>query len=193
MTDSASIFSVCPLATLATRLPSGNRSHPLAQQGTNNPEPGLREAAMHFDPDMDPLTDADSFSRVLRKGKKALDNIRREVSIKLWGADLPCIEGTRMGWPQPGVSVTADSPFLLRCRYLGFFFIHDIPAGEFRPAVVELTSEPTPVDNCIRFHAIEPDENRKRLGIASITRTTTITKRPNCLLGVKVPRPLYSL
>jgi hypothetical protein len=119
-----------------------------------------RDTLRHFDSSMDPLTDADSFTRVLRKGKATLEHIRREASIKLFGADLPC-SVVRMGWPQPDAAVNEDSNPLLRTRYVGLSFKQDVPAGELRPAVFELTSEPDPVDGCILFHAGEPDENRK--------------------------------
>jgi hypothetical protein len=111
-----------------------------------------RDAFQHFDPDMDPLAASDGFVRIFKKGKTALDNIRRELSIKLWAADLPCAAGVKTSSASSGGG---------RHRYLGFWFIHGIPPGDFRPAVVELTSDPAPVDNCIRFYATEPDENHK--------------------------------
>ncbi|KAK4148739.1 hypothetical protein C8A00DRAFT_19483 [Chaetomidium leptoderma] len=129
-----------------------------------------RDALRHFAPSMDPLTDADSFTRVLRKGKAALEHIRRDVSIKLFGADLPC-SIMRMGWPQPEGSCDYRYAAPLQVtRYVGFSFTQDISAGELDAAVVELTSESAPIDNCIRFHVIEDHENRKGLHLEQFNR-----------------------
>jgi hypothetical protein len=59
-----------------------------------------RDALQHLDPSMEPVTDADSFSRVLRMGKVAIEHVRRELSAQLFGADIPRAEITR-GWPKP--------------------------------------------------------------------------------------------
>ena len=75
-----------------------------------------------------------------------------------------------MGWPQPGVDVNSDSHPLLRTRYVGLSFTQGIPAGELCPAVVELTLEPAPVNDSIRFHATEPDENRKNGHLETFNR-----------------------
>ncbi|KAK4043570.1 hypothetical protein C8A01DRAFT_12922, partial [Parachaetomium inaequale] len=118
-----------------------------------------RDALQHLNPSMDPLTDDDGPSRVLRKGKTALDQARLELSVELFDDDFPCL-ASRTVWPQPGVSATTESvPFLT--KYVGFYFKHDVTAGDLRPAIFMLTSEGDPVDNCIRFHAVEVAEHRK--------------------------------
>jgi hypothetical protein len=86
-----------------------------------------RDAWQHLDPSMDPLTDADSPSRILKKGKMALEQARLELSAKLFGADVPCI-ASKTSWPQLGVSVTDSVPF--RTKYVGFYFKHGVIAGE---------------------------------------------------------------
>ena len=86
-----------------------------------------RDAWRHLDPSMDPLTDADSPSRILRKGKVALEQARLELSVKLFGADFPCI-ASKTSWP-----VTTDSA-AFQTKYVGFYFKHSVIAGELRPA-----------------------------------------------------------
>ncbi|KAK4150909.1 hypothetical protein C8A00DRAFT_36485 [Chaetomidium leptoderma] len=118
-----------------------------------------RDAFQHLDPSMDPLADTDSPSRVLRKGKAALEQARVELSVKLFGADYPCI-ASKTSWPRPGVSVAANSA-LFHTKYVGFYFKQNVIAGQLPPAVFDLTSEGNPVDNCIRFNAVEVDEDHK--------------------------------
>lgn len=48
-----------------------------------------RKAFRHLDPSMIPLTDADSDSTFSRKGKAAVEQVRRDLSVKLFGADVP--------------------------------------------------------------------------------------------------------
>jgi hypothetical protein len=67
-----------------------------------------RDALQHLNPSMDPLADDDSPSRILRKGKAALERVRLELSIDLFDEDFPCLASTT-GWPQPGVSATTKS------------------------------------------------------------------------------------
>ena len=47
-----------------------------------------REALQHLDPSMNPLSDADSISKVLRKGKVAIEYARRQLSGILFGDDI---------------------------------------------------------------------------------------------------------
>jgi hypothetical protein len=136
-----------------------------------------RDAFKHLDPDMKPLTDADSISTVNRKGKVALEEARRGLSAQLFGADVPR-EMTTHFHPAPGVSVTStDSEPLLCSRYLGFFWKRDFPAGE-TPAVIDLTSDAEPVDGCIRFHAVEiANERERRDRIAQVAYDDDIVAR----------------
>lgn len=132
-----------------------------------------RYALQHLDPSIDPLTDTDSFSRILRKGKAAFEQARCELSTKLFGADLPRA-APRIGWPEPGLAVTMYSdPLFFRTRYVGFYFKQDVPAGELRPAVFELTSERDPVDNCLQFRAVEADDYLRNARLEIINRAET--------------------
>ncbi|KAL2146824.1 hypothetical protein VTI28DRAFT_2305 [Corynascus sepedonium] len=120
-----------------------------------------REALQHLNPSMIPLSDADSPSAVLRKGKGALEYVRRQLSDILFGDDVPRAAMERM-IPHPGFSATPDSEPLLRCKYIGFYWKRHIVARESFIAVVNLESEPHPVDNHLVFHAVEEvDEDRR--------------------------------
>ncbi|KAK4242142.1 hypothetical protein C8A03DRAFT_29727 [Achaetomium macrosporum] len=123
-----------------------------------------REAFRHLDPSMNPLTDADSSSAVKRKGKAAVEQVRRDLSAKLFGADVPHSDIQNI-YPHPDVHVTVDSDPLIRTKYIGFHWKRDVPAGELSPAVVELTSKSEPVDNCLRFHAMEVVEEDGKAGL----------------------------
>lgn len=114
-----------------------------------------RDALQYLDPSMDdPLTDTDSSSRILRKGRTALEQVRPKISVKLFGADIPCLASTTC-WPDP----PGTAPF--RPKYIGFYFKHCVGAGDVCPPVFDLTSEADLVDGCVCFHAKEVGEDRK--------------------------------
>ena len=137
-----------------------------------------RDVLQHLDPSMEPLTDADSFSRVLRIGKAAIEHARRELSVKLFGTDIPRASA-RTRWPKPHSPPPAgfESPEhqFEFCRAIptatvGIYFEQDIPAGEYSSAaVVVLTSERDPVDGCVRFHAAEVDGYQRDCHLETFT------------------------
>ncbi|KAK4249167.1 hypothetical protein C7999DRAFT_12956, partial [Corynascus novoguineensis] len=58
--------------------------------------------------------------------------------------------------PQPGVPTTVDSEPLLQSKYVCFYWLRHISAGEqLSSALVELPSASEPVDNYLDFHAVE--------------------------------------
>ena len=128
-----------------------------------------REAFRHLAPSMDPLSDADSISTVLRKGKPAIACAIRQLSDMLFGDDIEPSK-IRHVRPQPDVPTTLDSEPLLRSKYVCFYWLRHIPAGEhLSSALVELTSASEPVDNYLDFHAVEAtNEDYKVRWIAHI-------------------------
>ncbi|KAK4243126.1 hypothetical protein C7999DRAFT_44993 [Corynascus novoguineensis] len=104
-----------------------------------------REALQHLDPSMNPLTDADSSSTFLRKGKGAFQYVRRQLSDILFGDDIP--------HPQ------------LQSKYIGFYWKRHIVTREPSIAVVKLMSESQPVDNFLIFHAVEDVDEEHRAAV----------------------------
>ncbi|KAL2167204.1 hypothetical protein VTG60DRAFT_1616 [Thermothelomyces hinnuleus] len=113
-----------------------------------------REALRHLDPSMNLLSDADSSSTVLRKGKGALEYVRRQLSDMLFGDDIARSVILSI-YPHPDFAVTSDSEPLLKSKYISFYWKRHIVAREPSIALVELTSESQPVDNYLGFHAVE--------------------------------------
>ncbi|KAK3300894.1 uncharacterized protein B0H64DRAFT_26424 [Chaetomium fimeti] len=128
-----------------------------------------REAFRHLAPDMNPLSDADTISTVLRKGKPAVAYTIRQLSNMLFGGDIePSV--IRRVLPYPEVGSPEDSPPLLMSKYVCFYWLRNIPAGEqLSSALVELTSASEPIDNYLDFHAVEvADDNDRVDSIKSI-------------------------
>ncbi len=127
-----------------------------------------RKAFQHLDPSMIPLSDTDSDSTVKRKGKAAVEQVRRQLSVELFGADIPCSDIQKL-YPDPDFPTVGFESLIV--KYIGFHWKRDVPAGELSPAVVELTSEPEPIDTCLQFHAVEVvDEGEKEGAIGPIFR-----------------------
>jgi hypothetical protein len=127
-----------------------------------------REALRYLAPSMNPLSDADSVSAVLRKGKPAVEYAIRQLSDMLFGDDIaPSV--LRRVLPQPDTHM--DSEPLFHSKYVCFHWLRHIPAGEhLSSALVELTSVSGPsIDNHLDFHAVDvADEDYKVRTIASI-------------------------
>jgi hypothetical protein len=131
-----------------------------------------RAAFQHLDPTMTPLTNADSGSTVKRKGKAAIEKVRRDLSVKLFGTDIPRSDISNF-YRDPDFPAAPDSDGQVsswrQIRYIGFHWKRDVPADGLSPAVVTLTSEPEPVDDCLRFHAVEiTDEDGKDCAVGHI-------------------------
>lgn len=128
-----------------------------------------REALRHLAPSMNPLSDTDTVSTVLRKGKPAVAYTIRQLSDMLFGDDIaPSV--IRIVLPEPGNQGPMDSEPLLLSKYVCFYWLRHIPAGEhLSSALVELTSAAEPTDNYLDFHAVEvADEDYRWRTIASI-------------------------
>ncbi|KAL2145886.1 hypothetical protein VTI28DRAFT_5968 [Corynascus sepedonium] len=128
-----------------------------------------RGAFRHLAPSMNPLSDADSSSTVLRKGKPAIACAIRQLSDMLFGHDIEPSE-IRHVLPQPGAFTPLDAEPLLLSKYVCFYWLRRIPSGELlSSALVELTSASELVDNCLEFHAIKvTNEDYKVLNIATL-------------------------
>jgi len=124
------------------------------------------EALQHLDPSMDPLTDADSSSTVLRKGKGALEYLHRQLSDILFGDNIPHA-GIPIITPQPSVSVTIDSAPLTSIQIYRLLLeaAYCTVAREPSIAVVKLTSESQPVKNYLVFHAVEDVDEEHRAAV----------------------------
>ena len=130
-----------------------------------------RDALQHFDPSIDPLEDTDSVSRVLEKGKVAMQHVRRDISLKLFGTDVRR-SAMSMSWPLPGRPATAARPALgFYTGYAGFYFEWNGPLDDVDPTVYYLTSEPDLVDGCVLFRAAEADENKKAAALEMINQS----------------------
>lgn len=107
-----------------------------------------------IDPSMDPLVEGDSFSRVNRKGRAAIDQMSRDVSTALFGAEVPRL---RIGfaWPKHRKGPDGpDGPAPNFGYYIGICFEHHVTAEDISPRVLELTADEE-VDGTIVFHAAE--------------------------------------
>ncbi|KAL2193199.1 hypothetical protein P885DRAFT_45961, partial [Corynascus similis CBS 632.67] len=121
-----------------------------------------REAVQYLAPSINPLSNTDGISTVLRKGKPAITYAIRQLSDILFGDDIaPSM--TRRILPQPGVPTPPDAERQILYKYFCFHWLRHIPAGEHPPlALVELTSTSEPTDNYLDFHAVEvADEYHK--------------------------------
>lgn len=109
-----------------------------------------------MDPSMDPLVEGDSFSRVNRKGRAAIDQLSRDVSTALFGAEVPRLR-IGFGWPKHGKGRDGpDTPEPYFGYYIGICFEHNVTAADdvVGPKVLELTADEE-VDGTVVFHAAE--------------------------------------
>jgi hypothetical protein len=134
-----------------------------------------REALRHLDPAMDLLSDADSSSAVLRKGKGALEYVRRQLSDILFGDDITR-SVIRSIYPHPDFAVTSDSEPLLQSKYIGFYWKRHVVAREPSPALIELTSETQPVDNCLGFRAVDVVDEEYKAAVLDDTFSSEARK-----------------
>lgn len=127
------------------------------------------EAFRHLAPSMNPLSEADSVSAVLRKGKPAVAYAIRQLSDMLFGDDFaPSV--MRCVLPQPGVCSPGDSEPRFQPKYVCFYWLRHILGGEhLSSALVELTSASEFIDNYLDFHTVEGAEgDHKARTIATI-------------------------
>lgn len=116
-----------------------------------------------IDPKMQPLEKDDSFTRIRRKGRPAMDEVIRKVSISLLGAEasalpLYCV------WPKMEEGQKPEPHY-----YFAHFLDHHVTAADLDPKVLELTAdEAREVDGAtlVFFQAAylgEGDANRRKV------------------------------
>lgn len=106
---------------------------------------------------MVPLEEGDSFSRVGRKGKAAINQMTRDVSRVLFGAEVSELP-MKFGWSK-GV-IGPDGPENRAHHYMGICFDHHVTNDIPNPRVLELTADEE-IDGNVVFHAVEVDTARR--------------------------------
>lgn len=125
---------------------------PLGEQPTRISVRLSRDLLKSIDPTMQPLEDDDSFTRVRRKGKAAINQTARDVSTALFGAELPTLESS-FTWSKH-VTGPGNTGYMKAHHYFGFMFDHHVTAENDSPMVLELTADDE-VDGTIVFHVVE--------------------------------------
>ncbi|KAK4118058.1 hypothetical protein N657DRAFT_675804 [Parathielavia appendiculata] len=93
---------------------------------------------------MSRLLDSDRFSAVSSRGKGAIEYVRHQLRDILFGDDI-------------APSVTRHGYRILILQS------HADPIHSFKPTLVELTSESQPIDNHLRFHAMQVTNEQYKL------------------------------
>jgi hypothetical protein len=124
---------------------------PLGEEPTRISVRISRDLLKVVDPSMDPLEESDSFTRTLRKGKAAMNQMARDVSRAIFGAEVP-ESPMRFGWPKLGKREAN--------HYVGICFDHHITEEVPNPRVIELTADEE-VDGNVVFSAVEVDTERR--------------------------------
>lgn len=106
---------------------------------------------------MVPLEEWDSFTRVNRKGKAAINQMTRDVSRALFGAE---VSKSSMGFGWSKQVMGPDGPEMRAHHYMGICFDHHVTEQVPNPRVVELTADEE-TDGNIVFHAVEVDTARR--------------------------------
>lgn len=132
---------------------------PLGEEPTRISVRINRDLLKVIDPSMVPLEEGDSFTRVARKGRAAINQMTRDVSSALFG---PGAETTKLnmdfGWSKPGMG--PNGPQMIAHSYMGICFDHRVPKDDPNPRVVELTADEE-IDGNVVFNAVEVDTARK--------------------------------
>lgn len=134
-----------------------NSLFPLGEEPTRVSVRINRDLLKVIDPSMVPLEEGDSFSRVGRKGRAVLNQMTRDVSKILFGAEVPKLD-MGFGWSKPGIG--PNGPETIAHHYMGVCFDHHVTEEVPNPKVVELTADEE-VDGKVVFHAVEVDTARR--------------------------------
>ena len=130
---------------------------PLGEEPTRISVRINRELLKLIDPSMVPLEEGDSFTRVGRKGKAAINQMTRDVSRVLFGAEVSKLP-MDFGWLKPGMG--PDGPEIRAHHYMGICFNHHITKDVPNPRVLELTADEE-IDGNIVFYAVEVNTARR--------------------------------
>lgn len=112
---------------------------PLGDEPTRISVRVSRDLFKSLDPSMESLEEGDSFTRVLRKGKAAINQIAREVGIALFGAESAPLSQT-FGWSKFNV-MGPNGPMMVPYQYIGICFDHHVAADNANPKVLELVAD----------------------------------------------------
>lgn len=112
---------------------------------------------------MNPLTDEDTISTVLRKGRPAEAYAIRQLSNMLFGDEFePGV--TRFIRPEFRVRRPEESERLHMAKWVCSYWLRHIPAGgDLSAALVELTSAAESIDNHLDFHATKIADEKHRV------------------------------
>lgn len=128
---------------------------PLGDEPTRISVRVCRDLFKSLDPSMDPLDEGDSFSRVKRKGKAAIDQVTRDVSMALFGAESAALP-IAFGWSKFNV-MGPNGPMTVPHYYIGICFDHHVAAENINPRVLELVADEQLVGGTVIFRAKELD------------------------------------
>ena len=117
-----------------------------------------RKLLLQINPSMELLTETDSFTRIIRKGRPALAHLHREVSNALFGTDLSRASAD-LAWPKRTTSPSET----VKNGYVGFYYNYRVAIGDMNPAVLELTSGEELHGNVVMFDAEQLDGDRREL------------------------------
>lgn len=87
---------------------------------------------------MDPVEEGDSWSRVRQKVRAAMDQMARNVSVALFGAEVSAVQ-TGFGWPKCVLGL--EGPKSKNCQYHGICFDYRVTFADVSPRVLELTAD----------------------------------------------------
>lgn len=131
---------------------------PLGNQPTRISVRISRDLLKSIDPSMDPLMEGDSFSRTKRKGRAAIEQLTRDLSMILFDSEVARLPFD-VGWPKE--SLRRDCHELKTIHFIGFCFDHQIQVEDSNPRIIELTAEEE-VDGIVIFHARDVDVERRQ-------------------------------
>lgn len=98
--------------------------------------------------------EGDSASLVRRKGKAVIDQMARDVSTALFGAEVPRRQVSFV-WSKH-ITESGDTGYMKANHYVGSFHDHHVTAENPSPRVLELTAAGE-VNSTIVFRAVELD------------------------------------
>lgn len=130
---------------------------PLGEEPTRISVRINRDLLKLIDPSMVPLEEGDSFTRVGRKGRSAINQMTRDVSRALFGTEVPKLE-MDFGWSKP--TMGPDGPENRAHHYIGICFDHHVTEKVPDPRVLELTADEE-IAGDIVFDAVEVDTARR--------------------------------
>ncbi|KAI3395252.1 hypothetical protein diail_1605 [Diaporthe ilicicola] len=130
---------------------------PLGEEPTRISVRINRDLLKFIDPSMVPLEEGDSFSRVGRKGRAAMDQMTRDVSRAFFGTELSKLP-MNFGWSKAVMG--PDGPENRPHHYLGVCFDHHVTKEVPNPRVLELTADEE-IGGDIVFNAVEVDTARR--------------------------------